>query len=116
VSKVRKQSEQITLPKYLKGLFWEFDLSQISLNRHRDFIIERVLSAGGWRALQWLRKQFTDAELRDWFLTHKGRGLSPQQLCYWELMLGLDSKQTDKWVAETESNPYFQRANRLDAR
>jgi hypothetical protein len=62
-------------------------------------VVGRVLIDGDWDAVQWLRKQAGDAVLRDWIERHEGRGLSRQQLRFWELILKLPASQVDAWLA-----------------
>jgi len=47
----------------------------------------------------WLRSCLGDRALRDWIERRQGRGLSPQQLRFWELILGLPHRQVNVWLA-----------------
>ena len=43
------------IPTELAWLFWDVDPAQIDLERHRDYILERVMMRGDWFAMRWLR-------------------------------------------------------------
>jgi uncharacterized protein DUF6922 len=88
------------LPDSLRPLFWEHDFEALTWEADRDLIMARVLASGGWDAVRWLRSQLSDTELRDWIERRRGRGLSRQQLRFWELILGLPHRQVDAWLAE----------------
>lgn len=48
------------VPEEFFHLFWDVDLSELDLDRHNSFIIERVLNMGDQKALAWLRRTFSD--------------------------------------------------------
>src|SRR5262249_39214588 len=52
-------------------LFWDIDPAAIDLDAHRDYVMERVMSRGGWAAMRWLRATYP-AEVRADFLRRKG--------------------------------------------
>ncbi len=90
----------IELPDYVTVLFWDYDVSALVWERHRDLIIQRVLASGTWEAVTWLRGRLGDDALRSWLLQHEGRGLSRRQLRFWQLILELPAPQVDAWLAE----------------
>lgn len=97
------------LPKGLKPYFWDYPFSKLSLRTDRDLIIRRVLSSGSWDAVRWLRKKIGDENLKKWLIAHKGRGLSPRQLRFWELILDLPKRQVDAWVRMAKETPWGKR-------
>jgi len=88
------------LPEMLRSLFWDTDFDQVSWRDHRDYVVRRVLSAGTWDAIGWLRGQISDGELRQWIVRHEGRSLSSRQLRFWEVVLDLPSAKVDAWLAD----------------
>ena len=102
-------NEHTPLPQFVHDLFWDADRSQVSWEQSRDFITKRVLMRGGWKAIQWLRSQLGDDELRRWIIQRKGRGLEPRQLRFWQIALHIDPVEVDKWIAASSSNPWIQR-------
>jgi hypothetical protein len=87
------------LPEQLRRLFWEPDFEKVSFVDHYDFVVGRILVEGDWNSIQWLRKQVGDDALHDWIVRHEGRGLSRQQLRFWELILKLPPSEVDRWLA-----------------
>src|SRR5512138_444463 len=98
-----------SLPKSLKPYFWDYPFSKLSLRTDRDLIIRRVLSNGSWEAVRWLKKRVGDEQIKTWLIAHQGRGLSPHQLRYWELVLDLPKRQVNKWINVAKENPWGQR-------
>lgn len=97
------------LPKSLKPYFWDYSFSKLSLETDRDLIIRRVLSTGSWEAVIWLKKKIGNRNLKEWLITHQGRGLSPRQLRYWGLVLNLPDRQVNKWIKAATENPWGKR-------
>lgn len=83
------QSSKHRLPQKLKPLFWEYDFNQMRWDKHRDLIMLKVLSAGGMSDWKWLRRRVGADELRDWIVARKGRGLTPRQVSFWGVVLGI---------------------------
>jgi hypothetical protein len=100
------------LPDLLRPLFWEYDFGALTWEADRDLIMARVLASGGWEAVRWLRSRVGDSELRDWIERRRGRGLSRQQLRFWELILGLPRRQVDAWLVEEGRQIWHDRARR----
>jgi hypothetical protein len=100
------------LPAMLRALFWDYDFKALTWENDRNLIIARVLASGGWDAVTWLRSHLGDRALRDWIERRQGRGLSPQQLRFWELILGLPHRQVNAWLA-TEGRKIWEKRARL---
>jgi hypothetical protein len=87
------------LPDLLRPFFWEYDFDALIWEDDRELIIGRVLTSGDWNALIWLRSHAGDHSLREWIERHRGSGLSPQKLRFWELVLGLPHRQVNTWLS-----------------
>jgi hypothetical protein len=94
----RPRASSPPLPPLLRDLFWEYNPDALSWNRDLDLITARVLASGTWEAVSWLRARMGNAALRDWIEHHHGRGLNPQQLRFWQLILELPSQRVDAWL------------------
>jgi hypothetical protein len=101
-----------TLPNFLKAFFWDQNLEALSWARHRDFIIRRLLHAGSWEALTWLRLELGDSALREWILARNGAGLNPRQLRFWEIVLELPGREVTGWVQAGRDRPWERRLSR----
>ncbi len=103
-------SQQPTvIPDHLRRYFWEYDPERLSLNESRHTILLRLLQEGGLDAVQWLRQNAGDDEIRTLLTRRRGRGISPKRLRFWALLLGLPDAQVDGWLAAQRSNPWNQR-------
>jgi hypothetical protein len=100
------------LPERMRPLFWDHDFSALTWDADRDLLIARVLVAGDWEATRWLRRELGDGALRAWILERRGRGLSPRQLRFWELILRLPHRQVNSWLAEPGRQIWESRAAR----
>jgi hypothetical protein len=87
------------LPESLRPFFWDHPFDQVDFDTHRSFVIGRILSAGDWDAIKWLRRTIGDPQVREWIVAHEGRGLDPQQLRFWELILDIPEPQVTGWLA-----------------
>ncbi|MFQ5599846.1 MAG: hypothetical protein ACE5G2_04745 [Candidatus Krumholzibacteriia bacterium] len=88
----------VKLPSFVLELFWEHAPGDISWERHRDFIVERVLARGDWDAICWVRSQAGDEVLREIIVRTRGRWLSRAQIRFWQLILDLPEAQVSVWL------------------
>jgi hypothetical protein len=91
-------------------LFWEHGDRALSLEDDRDFVLGRVLSVGGWGAIQWLRAQVGEPVLRDYLSRTRGRLLSPRQLRMWQILLDLPEEAVSQWIEEAARQVWDRRA------
>jgi hypothetical protein len=99
-----------TLPVSVKKLFWDTNPRALRLDRHREAIIGRVLAVGTWADVVWLRRQIGDSAIREWIVRHEGRGLTPQQLRFWQLLVDLPRRQVDLWLHSESRQVWDRRA------
>lgn len=104
----KRNSSSAPLPEDLRIIFWDYRLDDLSWEADRELVIRRVLTGGSWDAIAWLRRKLGDADLRKWLIDHRGRGLSPRQLRFWSLILGLPRQIADAWVDTARLTPFHQ--------
>lgn len=97
------------LPRFLRTCFWDTDFLRLQWPEHQDFVVGRLLEAGGDREKDWLRRHMEPHVIGAWILRHRGRGLSPRQLRYWELIVDLPKSDVDRWVREKRRDPWYHR-------
>ncbi|MGA7194011.1 MAG: winged helix-turn-helix domain-containing protein [Anaerolineales bacterium] len=104
-------SKQVSasLPKSLQRYFWDYSFKDLSWMKDRDLIIRRLLTDGSWESIQWLRKRIGDDSLQRWLIAHQARGLSPRQIRFWSLVLGLPKLRVETWVRTAHSSPWSKR-------
>lgn len=98
------------LPKMLKSFFWDRGFRSMSLSSDADFVVGRLLAEGTRESVRWLRRRVGDETLRTWFTQHSGRGLTPRKLRFWELVLKLDHRKVNTWVARQKDDPWHRRS------
>jgi hypothetical protein len=86
------------LPAAIKALFWDTASGSLRWDRDRDQIIGRVLASGPWETVQWVRARAGDEAIRLWIEQHEGRGLSAQQLRFWQLIFGIPARRVNRWL------------------
>lgn len=95
----------------LKTIFWDVDMDDLSWDENRDFIIRRVLTYGSLEMIRWLRRKLGDSTLSAWLERHQGGGLSPRQLRYWQVILGIPDPVADRWVELSRKTLWHRRMN-----
>jgi hypothetical protein len=90
------------LPSSLKKFFWDYDFHRLNWKNDRDLIVGRILSSGDWEAVIWLRSQIDVVELKRWITDHRGAGLNPQKLRFWELILHISHHLINSWLNDQE--------------
>ncbi|MCX7785982.1 MAG: hypothetical protein N2201_07185 [candidate division WOR-3 bacterium] len=70
-----------SIPDYIYKLFWDFNKSDVDINRHANFIIRRVLDYGECKAINWLRQTYSDELIKN--VINNKRGLLDKTLIFW---------------------------------
>ncbi len=109
---MKKKIKPQRLPAELKPLFWEYDFEKLSWAKHRDFIIGKVLDVGTWNDVRWMRTRVDNDELKKWIVDRKGRGLSPQQITFWQLILKIPKRMVDAWLKSQSRKVWDNRVSR----
>lgn len=101
----------IRLPPAIKQLFWDLDPRVLRWERDREQIMGRILASGPWETVRWLRSTAGDEAIRSWIEQHEGRGLSPRQLRFWQVVAGIPRRRVDTWL-KAESRQVWDRRTR----
>lgn len=100
------RSRPVRLPAYVRSLFWDMDAGRLRWSRHRDCIILRILSRGGFDAVRWLRQTVGDAQLREWIVARSGRGIDSRRLVYYGVILDLPHDLVLQWTERCKQYPW----------
>ena len=100
-----------SLPTAVKKLFWDLDTRHLRWERDREMIIGRVLASGPWDTVKWLRSTAGDEAIRAWIEEHEGRGLSPKQLRFWQVILEIPRRRVDTWLRDERRQVWDRRAH-----
>ena len=93
-------------------LFWDYPARSIRPDADRDLLVRRVAAEGGWREMSLLRSRVGDQAIRDVIERTEARGLSPQRIRFWQLLLGLPARRADAWVRRERESTWARRARR----
>ena len=104
--------DEKSLPGRMKPFFWDYPFRRLRIDKDRDLVIARLLDQGDWEAVKWLRTRLPDRDLKSWLLSHRGAGLSPRKLRFWELVLGLPEREVNDWLRSKNRLVWDQRAAR----
>ena len=97
------------LPATLTRLFWDYPGQALTLGRDREFVVRRVAIEGGLREIRVLRSQLTDGAIREVLLRDGVRGMSPQRIRFWQLLLDLPARRADAWVRVARAGTWARR-------
>jgi len=93
-------------------LFWDYPAGSISPDADTDLLARRVTAEGGWREMSLLRSRIGDQAIRDVIERTEARGLSPQRIRFWQLLLQLPARSADAWVRRARESTWARRARR----
>ena len=79
------------LPESFKPYFWDIEFEKITVGNSPKLIIKRVLDRGNTFAIKWLRKNFSDEQIKEVLMT--SRDLSSPTGNFWADLLELDKSQ-----------------------
>lgn len=79
------------LPAFLKQYFWDVDFKQLDFWTDKTFILKRVLDRGNDKAIKWLLKHYTKADIKELVLTT--RDLSAKTANFWADLLNIDKRK-----------------------
>ena len=79
------------LPDYLKVFFWDVELGELDLEKHRFFIITRILNEGNDRAIEWLFNVYDSETIKEAVKT--SRNLSLKTARCWQNFFNLKEEE-----------------------
>jgi hypothetical protein len=97
------------LPATLTRLFWDYPGQALTLGRDRELVVRRVAIEGGLREIRVLRSHLTDEAIREVLLCNGVRGMSPQRIRFWQLLLDLPARRADAWVRVARAGTWARR-------
>lgn len=68
-------------PKFLKSLFWEFDLNELHIDSHKYFIVERILEKGKIDAIRWLFETYSITDIKN--VIESSKNLTSRTRSFW---------------------------------
>ncbi|MDI6603485.1 MAG: hypothetical protein QME57_05300 [Patescibacteria group bacterium] len=65
----------------IKRLFWDVDKESVDIERHRSYIISRIIDYGNHHDVNWMKKVYTEEEIKE--VIYKKRGISRKSAYFW---------------------------------
>ena len=93
----------------MASLFWDYPDKRLSLARDRELVIRRILAEGGLLHVRFIRRRVGDEAIRDVLLRSQARGLSPQRIRFWQLLLDVPARVANAWVRSARSGTWARR-------
>ncbi|TAN33796.1 hypothetical protein EPN28_01445 [Patescibacteria group bacterium] len=67
----------------IKNLLWDVDAKKVDASKHKSFLISRISEKGGTREIAWLRRQYSDKDIKK--IVAKSRNVSAKTKNFWKL-------------------------------
>ena len=81
------QFRRMKIPSTFRRFFWDVRLSTLSVERHRDFILSRLLEHGNWASLRWVLDTYPRTTLITFLNGPGARRLSERAWAFWNVQL-----------------------------
>ena len=79
------------IPKELIPFFWEVDADSFDPHEYSGYTIGRILELGTEPAISWMKKTFTEEEIKK--VIRENPGLSPKSATYWALLYDIPTEE-----------------------
>lgn len=76
------------LPDSFKNYFWDVNFNSLSTKEDKSFILKRLLDRGNTEAINWVKKNYNEKEIKD--LLQTSRDISAKTANFWADFLKLD--------------------------
>jgi hypothetical protein len=83
--------KSLQLPSWLKVYFWDISFEELDPQKHRSFIICRLLNEGDQNSLAWLFKTYSKEVIKD--TVKANRSLSLKTARCWQNYFGLKENE-----------------------
>ncbi|PJB99419.1 MAG: hypothetical protein CO077_01830 [Candidatus Nealsonbacteria bacterium CG_4_9_14_0_8_um_filter_35_12] len=81
------------IPQKMRWLFWSYDIKTLDFDRDKDYIISQVLNYGTWDDVRWLKKTYSDDEIKK-VIKNPSRGIWFEKvLNYWCVIFNIRLKK-----------------------
>ncbi len=78
------------IPSNLRVFFWDIDPSLFNPHDYPVYTITRVLEYGDLGAVEWLRQNFSEEEIKE--VIRSEQTLSPRSANFWGLVYGISKR------------------------
>ena len=81
----RHPAHETKLPQELQRYFWDVVFEELTIEKHRRFIAERILNYSDLNGIKWLLSWTDRNFIRT--LVETSRNMNPKTRNYWQIML-----------------------------
>ena len=93
----------------MASLFWDYPGKRLSLARDHELVIRRILVEGGLQHVRFARRRIGDDAIREVLVRSQARGLSPQRIRFWQLLLDVPARLANAWVRTARAGTWARR-------
>ncbi|MBN2000531.1 hypothetical protein JW935_23485 [candidate division KSB1 bacterium] len=87
----KSNSLKITfIPTEFKGYFWDCDFFSLDLQKHRNFVLGRLLQYGGFQAMKWIRNHYNIQEVNQYLKMRGNKELDKRSYTFWKKCLKIE--------------------------
>lgn len=72
----------------LRPFFWDVDIAALDAEKHKRFIIERILKYGTSKEVKWLLSKYTDEDIIE--TVKKSKNIDRKTASYWAVHYGIN--------------------------
>ena len=72
------------IPREFKKYFWDVDFDKLKLNKHKNFILGRLLNYGASDKFNWIFTTFKNDEVKSLLLNNGKQSLSRNSYLFWK--------------------------------
>jgi len=95
-----------TITQFSTHLFWDADPADLDIDRHKTYIVERVLECGGWEDWLLIRNYYGLESIKEIALNI--RGMYPESLSFIALMTHTPENQFRCYtLLQSKNRPWY---------
>ncbi|MHB1688318.1 MAG: DUF6922 domain-containing protein [Ignavibacteriaceae bacterium] len=92
-----KAKNILKIPDEFEKYFWDVDFKNLNLEKHKKFVMERLLNYGTFDTFKWIFRTFDNEDVKQ-FLAEKGKyTLSKNSFYFW----GKIAKEKSLWQSSS---------------
>jgi hypothetical protein len=91
------------LPVFLHRYFWDIDAGKLNPQKRPQYVIQRLLEMGNEKAVRWLRKNFSEKQIKE--TLYQSRQISLKTGNFWSLLLGINRKKIKCFQKDSRQTP-----------
>lgn len=77
------------LPDFLRPFLWSYDFSKLEKVKHKRIIIKNILDFGTKKTTDWLKENYTEAEIKNVIKQTSVSEWSKKSINFWSFIYGV---------------------------